>query len=143
MAARSKPPSPMVEKSARGLVPVGPFDAEEIDRAKVGQLYDLVPRSKRSLPQQRMYWGVLQAVVAATGAWPTAGHLHEILVIEAGFVHPVLDPFTGEWRPMRDSTAFDAMSADEFKVYMDTALAKLSEAIGVDVVDLLPKRAAA
>ena len=57
-----------------------------------------------------------------------------------GFTELVLNPFTGLYEEERDSTAFDAMPPADFKVFMDTALAKLSEALGVDVLDLLPPR---
>lgn len=137
---RSKPPAPMVEKTARGLVPASAHDAEVIDSASIGALFDLVPRSRRSNPQNRLYWGVLEKVVSATGAWPTSAHLHEQLVKGCGFTELVLNPFTGLYEEERDSTAFDAMPPADFKVFMDTALAKLSEAIGVDVMDLLPPR---
>lgn len=135
---RAKAPCAMVEKAAAGLRPVGPYDAEAIDRAKLGQVFDLVPRARRSNPQNRLYWSILGAVVEATQAWPTPAHLHEKLVKGCGFVTLVLDPFTGEYTEERDSTAFDAMPPDEFKVYMDTALGRLSEVLGVDVIDLLP-----
>lgn len=143
MAARSKPPSPMVEKSVRGLVPVGPFDAEEIDRAKPGQIYDLVPRTKRSLPQMRLYWLVLGKIVEATGAWPTSSHLHDLTMKECGFVTTVLNPFTGEWEVERDSFALDRMTKDEADIYVTSAFDKLSAALGFDVLELLPKKAAA
>lgn len=128
----------MVVKTDMGLSPMGPFDQEELDRAKIGQCYDLVPRTKRSNPQQGLYWSILNRLVEATQAWPTAGHLHDVLVRECGFVTPVLNPFTGLYREERDSTAFDQMSAEEFSHYVDTAFAKLSEWLGFDVLDLLP-----
>lgn len=137
-AGRSRAPAPMVVKGDHGLSPMGPFDQEELDRARIGQIYDLTPRTKRSHPQLRLYWLVLGKIVEATGAWATSAHLHEVLVRRCGFVTPVLDPFTGEYREERDSIAFDAMNAEEANAYVTTAFAALSAWIGVDVLELLP-----
>ena len=137
-----KAPRAMVEKMRDGrLVPVGPFDAAIVGQAKIGAIYDLVPRAKRSPPENALYWSILHAVVEATDVVPTAEHLHEQLVRGCGFVRPVLNVLTGEYEEVRDSTAFDAMEPDQFGAYMTSALAKLSEALGVDVMDLLPPKA--
>lgn len=137
---REKPPMAMVEKTAAGLRPVGAYDEEALDKMKIGSLFDLAPRSRRSNPQSNLYWLVLGHVVDATGAWATASHLHDMLVKDCGFVTSVLNPFTGLYETERDSTAFDAMPPDEFNLYMTTALARLSEALGIDVMELLPPR---
>lgn len=139
---RSRPPYAMVERVAGGrLRPVAAYDAAVVDQARPGAVFDLVPRAKeRSNPQIKLYFGVLAAVVAATEVTPTAGHLHDQLVRACGWTHLVLNVFTGEWEEERDSVAFDAMSPEEFNLYMDRALAKLAEALGVDPLDLLPKR---
>ncbi len=81
---------------------------------------------------------VLGAVVEATGTWPTSNHLHEVLVRRAGFVTPALDPITGDYVEIRDSTALDTMGTEDFRLYMETAFALLSEALGIDVLDLVP-----
>lgn len=138
---RMRPPFAMVEKAKGGrLVPVAPYDAVLVEQAKPGAVFDLVPRRGRSNPQLKFYFGVLDAVVQATGAWPTASHLHEILVRRAGFIVPVLDPFTGTYVEERDSISFESMTQEEMNLYVDTALAKLSAALGIDVLDMLPKK---
>lgn len=138
---RSKPPLAMVERGPGGrLVPVGPYDQALIGQTPQGRLFDLVPRAQRSNPQQGLYWLVLGAVAEATGAWPTAEHLHEVLVRTCGFITPVLDIRTGTYTEARDSTAFDAMTPDAFNRYVDTAFAELSAFLGVDVLTLLPEK---
>lgn len=139
---RSRPPYAMVEKAAGGrLRPVAAYDAAVLDQARPGAIFDLIPRAKeRSNPQIKLYFGVLAAVVEATEIAPTAGHLHDQLVRFCGWVRPVLNVFTGKWEEERDSVAFDAMSPEEFNLYLDRALAKLSEVLGVDPLDLLPDR---
>lgn len=129
----------MVEKMKGGrLSPVGPYDAVIVDQARVGAVYDLVPRKKRSPNQQGFYWLVLNAVVDGTGAWPDSEALHGMLVVHCGFTRPVLNIRTGEYEEERDSTSFDEMDQDRFNLYVTTAFAALSEFLGIDVLDLLP-----
>ena len=44
----------------------------------------------------------------------------------------IVDWATGEVSTAVDSTAFDAMNQDEFKLYFQTAMEKLAEHIGYD-----------
>ena len=132
MAKRDKAPAPIVRKTGRGLAPVAQFFAEQILADPLGTEYDLVKRTKRSNPQNALYWVTLSEVVAATGKWPTAEHLHDDLKMVCGFVRNSVDWSTGEVRHVPDSTAFNAMNADEFRVYFDVAMAKLAEHIGYD-----------
>jgi hypothetical protein len=129
---RDKPPPAIVTKTPRGLSPVAAYDQELIMGDAIGSQYDLVKRSRRSLPQQRLYWATLGNVVRATGKWPTAEHLHDDLKLVCGYRRQVVDWVTGEVGVAVDSTAFDAMTGDEFKVYFDIAMAKLAEHIGYD-----------
>ncbi len=46
-------------------------------------------KKRRSLPQLRLYWRMLQNVVEATGAYPTAEHLHDAVKIHLGFTTPM------------------------------------------------------
>jgi len=129
---REKPPSPIVRKTARGLSPVHPMDAEAIMGDAAGTEYDLVKRSHRSNPQNRFYWQVLKMVVRATDKWPTSAHLHHELKLVCGYRMTVIDWETGEVSQAVDSTAFDTMTADEFRAYFDRAMEKLAEHIGFD-----------
>lgn len=129
---RDKPPAPIVRKTPRGLSPVAAFFAEQISADPFGTEYDLMRRTKRSKPQNALYWKVLAEVVAATGGWATPSHLHMALKRACGFTYKTTDLLTGEERDEVDSTAFDAMSDDEFRVYFDTAMQKLAEHVGYD-----------
>lgn len=137
-------PRPLVEVGVRGrLVPVGPYDEAVLGQLKRGRQFELVPiKMTDHRIAQRKYWMVLDAVVDATGSWATAAHLHEVLVRRAGFVTPSLDPSTGDYVEIRDSTALDAMSTEDFLLFMEAAFALLSEALGIDVLDLLPVKEA-
>lgn len=129
---RDKPPAPIVRKTPRGLSPVSGFFADQIYADADGTEYDLVKRSKRSNPQNGLYWSVLGEVVRATGAWPTAEHLHDDLKLVTGYSRKAVNWETGDTSTIPDSTAFNAMNADQFRVYFDTAMQKLSEHLGYD-----------
>jgi len=140
MAKRDKRPSPIVRKEARGLSPVSGFFAEMIMDDPVGTEYDLVKRSKRSNPQNGLYWSTLGQVVNATGKWPTAEKLHDALKRACGFV-VINHDLNGNEFITTDSTAFDQMNADEFRVYFDLAMEKLADHLGFDPMAYLPRAA--
>lgn len=138
---RSRPPYAMVERAFGGrLRPVAAYDAAVIDQARPGTVYDLVPRRDRGHKLQGLYWSVLNAIVEATDVVPTSAHLHSQVVRHCGYVRTILNPLTGAEEDVRDSTAYDAMSEDEFSAYVTRAFAALSEVLGVDPLDLLPDR---
>ncbi len=137
MTKRDKRPAPIVRKEARGLSPVDAFFAEMIISDPIGTEYDLVKRTKRSNPQNSLYWVTLGHVVAATGKWPTAEKLHDALKRACGFVTVNYDMAGNEFITT-DSTAFDAMNADEFKAYFDLAMERLADSLGFDPLAFLP-----
>lgn len=143
MAKRSVP-APQVEVGPGGrLVPLTAFDAAMVGQLPRGRVYNLTRAiGGRSSKQNRLYWSILQAVVDATAIVPTAGHLHEQLVRGCGYVCPVLNVLTGRYEESRDSTAFDAMPQDEMNLYFEAAVARLSEALGIDVTQLIEEGAA-
>lgn len=140
MSKKDKRPAPIVRKEKRGLSPVDAFFAEQIIADPIGTEYDLVKRSKRSNPQNSLYWVVLGNVVNATGKWPTAEHLHDALKRVCGFV-TINHDLNGNEFITTDSTSFEAMNADEFRTYFDHAMEKLADAIGYDPIAYLPRAA--
>lgn len=140
MTKRDKRPAPIVRKEARGLSPVSAFFAEMVIDDPMGTEYDLVKRTKRSNPQNGMYWSILGQVVSATGKWPTPEKLHDALKRVCGFV-TVNYGMDGREYVTTDSTAFDAMSPDEFRAYFDLAMEKLSEHLGFDPMAYMARAA--
>lgn len=132
MTKRNKQPAPIVTLTARGLSPVSAMDAEEISAMAIGTEFDLVKRGKRSLKHLGTYWKALGGVVKATGRWPTAEHLHSVVMIECGYYSLCADLSTGDLVKVRDSVSFDSMSQDEFNAYFKTAMEKLASAVGYD-----------
>lgn len=134
MTRKDKPARPMAVLTRNGLAPLSPYDAEELANMATGTEFDLVSRSRRSLPQHRTYWQALTKAVEATGRWPSREALHTALKVKLGRVEPIMD-LQGRVIGMRpDSTAFDAMTHEEFRVYFDDAMAALSEALGYDAL---------
>ena len=143
MAKRGKEKAGIImQRTKRGVSPASAFDAEELDRFPIGTEFDLAPRTKRSLPQHRTYWKALSETVKATGAWPTPEHLHDALKHDLGYVE-VRKTLAGQPYISTESTAFNAMTADEFKTYMEQAMARLAEVTGIDPLEFLEHRRAA
>ena len=141
MAKRGKEKAGMIlEKTLHGVRPISAFDAEQLDRFPVGTEFNLAPRTKRSLPQHRTYWKALSDVVKATDAWPTPEHLHDALKHDLGYVE-VRKTLAGMPYISTESTAFDAMTADEFRSYMDRAMARLAEVTGINPLHFLDEAA--
>ena len=134
MAGRNKPPAPMAVLARNGLAPATSWDAETLAQFPPGTEFDLVCRTRRSLPQHRTYWRALSKAVDATGRWPSPEALHTALKVNCGRVEPIMD-LKGRIVGMRpDSTAFDAMTQAEFRTYFDAAMSALSEALGYDAL---------
>lgn len=129
-----KRPLPMVVLTANGIQPVTAYDAECLSNIKHGQVFDLKAHSKRSNPQLRLYWQALSNVVKATGKWPTSEHLHRELKMACGYVDNIID-WGGKVHTIPDSIAFAKMNHDEFRIYFDTAIAKMAERVGFDPLE--------
>lgn len=126
------PPPPIVRKERGRLVPVSAWDAAGLGEYPEGTEFDCRARTKRSNPQNALYWRVLHNAVDATGRWPTAEALHTALKVRLGRFEPIFD-LNGNVVGMRpDSTAFDKMGHREFTAYAEEAYAALSEALGYD-----------
>jgi hypothetical protein len=138
----SKRNPPIFLKQAGRLVPAGSFDAERFDGFPEGTEFDLIARTRRSLPQQRTYWSALHRIVEATDRWPDAEHLHDALRRSLGYIH-VRKDLTGEPYLALDSTAFDAMTADQFSAYMARAFSRLTEVTGINPTAFIDEQRAA
>lgn len=138
-------PAPIMRKDEQGIGPVSAFDAEQIASFPLGTEFDLKPRTRRSLPQQRLYWGILTKVREATflgDRYPTSEKLHDELLRDLGFV-TLTYSLDGTPRLVRDSTAFDAMEREDFKGYLDRALDRIAEVTGIDPLTLATEAQAA
>ena len=143
MAKRSRESAGLIlERYPRGIYPVSPFDAEQLDRFPIGTQFRATSLTKRSLPHHRKYWGILSRVVSATERWPTPEHLHGLLMEDLGYVTVIKD-LQGRPKVVRDSESFDAMKQQDFNDYFNRAMQRLAESIGVDPLELANEARAA
>jgi hypothetical protein len=136
-AKREKPPVPMMRKTGGSLSPVTQFDAEELAAFPDGMLFDVIARNKRTMPLHRTYWQALTKAVEATGRWQSREALHTSLKVAMGLVEPIYDLRGNVTGMQPHSTAFAAMDQQTFRIYFDGAMAKLSDAVGYDVLQFL------
>lgn len=132
MSGKDKPPAPIVRQTPRGLSPVSGFDAELLDGVPNGTEFNLVRRSRRSVPHHRTYWKALGEAVKATRVSASAKHLHRELKLATGYTDKILNRRTGDVVEVPDSIAFDEMTQEEFGAYFDAAIAELAEWVGYD-----------
>ena len=130
-------PNIQVIKGQGHLLPVTAYDAEEIEFMSDGSLFTLKPEKKRSPPQHKLYWQILNKAVQVTNKWATSEHLHNDLKMLCGHYKATLNAFTGDVYYTADSTAYEKMTQDEFNKYFETALEKLSTALEFDPMELL------
>ena len=133
--ARDKRPLPIVRMERGRLVPASAYDAEALAALPDGTEFDARPRTKRSLPQHRLYWQALTRAVEATGRWQSPEALHTAIKVELGYVEPIFG-LDGKVKGMiPESTSFAKMPAHEFRDFMDRAMQALGAAIGADPLD--------
>lgn len=124
----------IVRRNADGrLAPVSAFDAETLSRFPAGTQFNVTSRTRRSSPQNRLYWETLGRVVEATGCYPTSEHLHRALKHSLGYV-TVYSDLRGNPFIDVDSVAFDAMSQEAYQTYFDKAMELLNRLTGSDVL---------
>ena len=82
----------------------------------------------RNPEQLKLYWQILDRVVAATGRWRTPEELHLALKIATGHLEEV-KLVTGRRILVPESVAFDRMSEDEFLRYFDQAMRVVCEEV--------------
>ena len=123
-----------MRRTKAALVPVGPFDDEMLEQYPDGAIVEVTIKRRRSNPQNALYWATLAKVVQATGAYPSAEHLHDAIKMALGFTMPI-KTFDGGLIYIPDSTAFGRMDAVQFKDFFDRAVELLNKLTGSDVLD--------
>ena len=121
----------ILRRTERGLEPRSRQATDLLAQYAVHSDVEVSIKKRRSLPQLRLYWLMLQNVVAATGAWPSAEHLHDALKLDLGFTTPV-KTMDGRLVMIPDSAAMSKMDAAQFRIFFDSAAARLAEVCGFD-----------
>lgn len=141
MAKKEKPPHIEAIMTARGLRAHTPSDAEMMVSLPIGKVFEIVPASKRSIPQLKTYWKALGLVVKVTGKWPSAEKLHRDIKMTLGYREQAVNLRTGEITLVPDSIALDKMDHAEFCTFMDQAMELLSDHVGFDPLSFLQEAA--
>lgn len=121
----------VLRRTERGLEPRSRQARDILDGYALHSDVEVTIRKRRSLPQLRLYWAMLNNVVEATGAYPDAEHLHEAVKMELGMTSP-MRLMTGEvvWVP--DSVALSKMDSAQFQRFFDQAAELLARTYGFD-----------
>jgi hypothetical protein len=134
--AKRDTPAMFMQVVGGKLSPSTAFDQEQLDQLPRGiDLEVSVKHRKRSNPQNNLYWAILAEVVKATGKWPTSKHMHREIKLALGYVEKIVNKFNGAVTYQADSTAFDEMPDDEYKVFFDKAMELIAREIGIDPLD--------
>ncbi len=132
MAKRSDRPSCLVEVTAQGYSPQGPWDWEVHDKWQHGTVLSAEFRQTRDPKLSSLYWVILGKVYENT-QFPSARVLHKALLVECGWVDRYRTISGDE---VSDPMSITDMSADEFKAYFEQAMAVIHREWGIDVEKL-------
>lgn len=126
------PPPILMQKCPEGIRPYNRFSEDAVAEMENGQVFTCKPRKGRTEARNAAYWVGLATAVKATGAWPTAAHLHNDLKRLTGYVDVYHNPLTGRDEVRVQSTSFDKMTETEFSAYFRLAQAKFIAAMKFD-----------
>lgn len=114
------------------------LDARMCERFGQDRPLEAVVKERRSEPKNRLYWAVLQAVVDATGKWPTSEALHWALKIKLGYIEEIA-AVDGKVLIRPRSTSFGKMGEQDFRTYFDAAILTLTTEVlpGLTTEDIL------
>lgn len=139
---REKPPIIMRKLvGGTGIFPISSYDFEQFQVYPADTEFDVKARTKRSNPQNRLYWQILSNVIKACGATMPAEVLHDKLKSRLGYTFLYRD-LDGSLKEHVDSTAFDNMEQPDFQIYFDAAMKELAEVCGFDPMQALGAEAA-
>lgn len=117
-------PSIMAVRRGDFLQAYAPLDSELIRALPANKpLKVAVTQPRRSSPQNRLYWSLLNLIAANLDQDVTPETLHEWFKLRLGVTHEIRLR-SGEVQTVTASTAFDAMPHAEFTAYM-TGVKKL------------------
>lgn len=112
-----------------GYSPVDEAGRKQHAKLKPGTIVGGEIARSRSVVQNSLYWTVLTAVVNhAPGQWRTPEALHEALKVATGHIQTVR-LINGRLVLLPESTAFDAMTQDQFNAYTTAAFRLIEDEI--------------
>jgi len=121
----------VLRRTERGLEARTRLAADILEKFALHSDVEVSIKKRRSLPQLKLYWAMLQNVCDATGAWPDAEHLHDALKLDLGYVTPIRT-VDGKLAMIPDSAAMSKMDSAQFKQFFDAVAKRLAEVCGFD-----------
>jgi hypothetical protein len=112
--------APLDSGACASLLPADAAAEAALSKIPLGETVMVKLDLSRSNPQNKLYWGIISHVAVAAG-YESDRALHQALKVALGYFDVVRLP-NGKALACPQSTAFDAMSADEFQTYMDGAI---------------------
>lgn len=128
MSKARKPPIEMQRVGGTYLQPRTPFDAARLAEYPRGKALSVRISQKRSLPQHRLYWALLQLVCENLDTPVTEEALHEWVKLKCG-VTAAIPLKSGKVDIVPGSISFENMEQPEFQKFLDRAKALLVEHI--------------
>ena len=140
MTQRDKSPL-VLRRTERGLEPRSRLAADALAQYAFGSDVEVTVKKRRSLPQLRLFWAMLQNVVEATGAYPTAEHLLDAIKVDLGYTAP-MRLLSGDVVFVPDSIALSRMDSAQFRAFFDRAVELLARTYGFDPLAVTETEAA-
>ena len=111
-------------KTDFGLAPADDATREAWARVKAGSLCQVDVKRPRNIRRHRLFFALCNHIADALGN-VTANEIADVLKIETGHCR-ILRGKTQEWR-VPQSISFDKMDEDDFRAFLDRAVAVISE----------------
>lgn len=127
-----------VKRLGSSFIPISRFDQKLILEQPEDAVLEISVARRRSLPQMRKYWAILNEIVENTPAgfsYPTAEHLHYAIKLALGYTTSVVT-LDGIIIQVADSIAFDKMDGKQFGEFFERACELLNKLTGTDVLAL-------
>lgn len=130
----------LMKRTAAGLSPVAPIDAEELDRISLGAVVEVNVRQRRSNPHNRYFFAVLGRLVAS-GAVPfnSTDELLDALKFSCGITE-LRQAIGGAPYFVPGSISFAAKDEPAFKAFREKAFALIAQHYGVNCDEVLEPR---
>ena len=124
----------LMRRAKASLIPVSGYDDELLAEIPEGELVEITIKRKRSWPQLKLYWALLNNVVKNYPCdYPTADKLHNAVKMALGYTSELIG-MDGKTYLMPDSVAFNKMTQADFKLYLDNTVVLLNRLTGTDVL---------
>ncbi len=133
VAVAEKPPIKMM-KRGRFLAPFSPFDEKLIEEQAGGKPVFVRISQPRNNQRLRLYFAMLRIVCDNLDQNISHDSLHQWVKLKCGIIQP-MKMRNGEVVELPGSVAFDKMSEDEFRAFLDKAMTLFAKIVPANVLE--------